>query len=124
MLFRSANVHLKTSPIERFTADGVRTAGGDRGPFDVVILATGFKVFEPGNMPPFPIRGSGGADLEAFWTENRHQAYQGVSVPGFPNFFAILGPYGFNGASYFTPIENQSRHIVRCLKRASVIGIA
>ena len=30
----------------------------------------------------------------------------------------ILGPYGFNGASYFTLIENQSRHIVRCLARA------
>jgi cyclohexanone monooxygenase len=32
--------------------------------------------------------------------------------------FAILGPYGYNGASYFTLIENQSRHIVRCLQHA------
>src|SRR5262249_44205237 len=32
--------------------------------------------------------------------------------------FLILGPYGFNGASYFTLIENQARHIVRCLSRA------
>ena len=65
----------------------------------------------------------GGLDLEAFWAENRFQAYQGVSVPGFPNMFTILGPYGYNGASYFTLIENQSRHIVRCLRqRARELG--
>src|SRR6185436_6093061 len=102
--------------------DTVRTADGDRGPFDVLILATGFRVFEAGNMPPYPVRGAGGRDLEAFWTENRFQAYQGVSVPGFPNLFAILGPYGYNGASYFTLIENQSKHIVRCLKHARRVG--
>ena len=34
----------------------------------------------------------------------------------------ILGPYGFNGASYFTLIENQARHIVRCLRRARESG--
>jgi cation diffusion facilitator CzcD-associated flavoprotein CzcO len=120
--FNRPNVHLETAPIERCTADGVRVAGGERGPFDVLILATGFKVFEPGNMPPFPIRGEGGRDLEAFWDEHRYQAYQGVSVPGFPNLFTILGPYGYNGASYFTLIENQSRHIVRCLERARRVG--
>jgi cation diffusion facilitator CzcD-associated flavoprotein CzcO len=120
--FNRSNVHLETAPIAEITARSVRTADGDRGPFDVLVLATGFKVFEPGNMPPFPVRGSDGADLGAFWTENRYQAYQGVSVPGFPNFFTILGPYGFNGASYFTLIENQSRHIVRCLKQARRLG--
>jgi cyclohexanone monooxygenase len=39
-------------------------------------------------------------------------------MPGFPNLFLILGPYGFNGSSYFHLIESQMRHIVRCLKRA------
>ena len=120
--FNRSNVALETAPITEIAADTVRTAEGDRGPFDVLILATGFKVFEPGNMPPFPIRGADGADLETFWEENRYQAYQGVSVPGFPNLFTILGPYGYNGSSYFTLIENQSRHIVRCLKRARSIG--
>jgi cation diffusion facilitator CzcD-associated flavoprotein CzcO len=120
--FNRPNVRLETAPIAEITARTVRTADGERGPFDVLVLATGFKVFEPGNMPPFPVHGSGGADLEAFWTENRFQAYQGVSVPGFPNLFTILGPYGYNGASYFTLIENQSRHIVRCLRQARRLG--
>jgi cation diffusion facilitator CzcD-associated flavoprotein CzcO len=116
--FNRDNVHLETDGIEAVTPDGVRTRDGRLHQVDVLILATGFKVFESGNMPPFPITGSGGRDLEAWWDEHRFQAYQGVSVPGFPNMFSILGPYGFNGASYFNLIEVQARHIVRCLVQA------
>ena len=75
-------------------------------------------MFDKGNLPAFQVRGSDGVDLAQWWDENRFQAYEGVSVPGFPNLFLILGPYGYNGASYFTLIENQARHIVRCLRRA------
>lgn len=120
--FNRANVLLETDPIESITPGGIRTAAGAEHDIDVLILATGFKVFEVGNMPPFPVFGAGGLDLEKFWDENRFQAYQGVSVPGFPNIFTILGPYGFNGASYFNLIETQSRHIVRCLRRARRVG--
>jgi cation diffusion facilitator CzcD-associated flavoprotein CzcO len=115
--FNRANVELDTAPIESFVPAGVRTAEGEVEA-DVLILATGFKVFEKGNMPPYPVQGREGVDLGEWWDENRFQAYEGVSVPGFPNLFTILGPYGFNGASYFTLIENQARHIIRCLKRA------
>jgi cation diffusion facilitator CzcD-associated flavoprotein CzcO len=116
--FNRPDVILETDPIAEVTPTGIRTTTGTEHPVDVLILATGFKVFEKGNMPSFTVRGSGGADLEKFWQENRFQAYQGVSVPGFPNLFAILGPYGYNGASYFTLIENQTAHIVRCLTAA------
>ncbi|MGI9085561.1 MAG: flavin-containing monooxygenase [Aeromicrobium sp.] len=117
LAFNREKVQLETSPIDTITASGVRTADGAEHDVDVLILATGFKVFETGNMPPFPIRGAGGLDLETWWDENRFQAYQGVSVPGFPNFFTILGPYGYNGSSYFNLIETQTAHIVRCLRR-------
>jgi cyclohexanone monooxygenase len=120
--FNRPNVQLETASIESISSDSIRTADGERGPFDVLVLATGFRVFETGNMPAYPVRGRDGLDLETFWSENRFQAYQGVSVPGFPNLFAILGPYGYNGASYFTLIENQSRHIVRCLRHARRVG--
>ena len=116
--FNRANVLLETAGIEAITPTGVRTRDGVEHKVDVLILATGFKVFEKGNMPPFPIAGADGLDLEAWWDENRYQAYQGVSVPGFPNLFLMLGPYGFNGASYFNLIESQSRHIVRALQEA------
>ncbi|QXQ15900.1 flavin-containing monooxygenase [Skermania piniformis] len=116
--FNRDNVLLETSPIERITPTGIRTVDGVEHEIDVLILATGFKVFEAGNMPPFPVIGSRGADLEKFWDSNRFQAYEGVSVPGFPNFFLILGPYGYNGSSYFNLIETQMRHITRCLGKA------
>jgi cation diffusion facilitator CzcD-associated flavoprotein CzcO len=120
--FNRDNVRLETSAIEAITPSGVRVAGGAEQAVDVLVLATGFKVFEAGNMPPFPIRGSGGVDLEDWWDANRYQAYEGVSVPGFPNLFTILGPYGYNGSSYFHLIETQARHIVRCLRRARRTG--
>jgi cation diffusion facilitator CzcD-associated flavoprotein CzcO len=116
--FNRPNVALETSAIEAITPTGVRTVDGVEHPIDVLICATGFKVFESGNMPPFEIRGVGGVSLEEWWDANRFQAYEGVSVPGFPNWFSILGPYGFNGQSYFGLIETQMRHIVRCLARA------
>ena len=120
--FNRANVALETDPIEAVTANAIRTAGGSEHEVDTIVLATGFKVFESGNMPPFPVRGSAGVDLEDWWDENRFQAYEGVSIPGFPNFFLILGPYGYNGSSYFNLIENQARHIIRCLRRAEGSG--
>jgi cation diffusion facilitator CzcD-associated flavoprotein CzcO len=120
--FNRENVHLETTPIETITATGVRTADGAEHPIEVLVLATGFKVFESGNMPPFPVVGHDGVNLEEWWDENRFQAYEGVSVPGFPNMFSILGPYGYNGASYFHLIETQMRHITRCLRRARRLG--
>ncbi|MGK2937820.1 MAG: flavin-containing monooxygenase [Solirubrobacteraceae bacterium] len=116
--FNRANVHLETTPIAEITPTGVRTTDGVQHEIDVLVLATGFKVFEAGNMPPYPVTGRDGADLGAFWEEHRYQAYEGASVPRFPNLFMILGPYGYNGSSYFTLIENQMRHIVRALVHA------
>jgi cation diffusion facilitator CzcD-associated flavoprotein CzcO len=120
--FNRDDVVLETTPIERITADAVVTEDGTEHEVDVLILATGFKVFDPGNLPKFPVTGRDGADLFAYWDENRHQAYEGISVPGFPNYFWMFGPYAYNGSSYFNLVETQSRHIVRCLKHARERG--
>jgi cation diffusion facilitator CzcD-associated flavoprotein CzcO len=116
--FNRPNVSLETNPIERITAGGVVTADGAEHEIDVLVLATGFKVFDPGNFPKYPIKGRQGADLEQFWRDNRFQAYEGASVPGFPNYWLVMGPYGYNGSSYFNLVETQSNHIVRALGHA------
>ncbi len=120
--FNRDDVTLETTPIERVSAAGVVTGDGVEHPVDVLVLATGFKVFDPGNMPAYPVAGRGGADLYAYWDEHRYQAYEGVSVPGFPNYFTMFGPYGYNGSSYFNLVETQARHIVRVLKAARSRG--
>ncbi|ORV95916.1 flavin-containing monooxygenase [Mycobacterium kyorinense] len=112
------NVYLETEPIVGIDRHSVRVLDGSEHPIDVLILATGFKVMDPDNMPTYELIGVGGVDQRAYWDTHRLQAYEGVSLPGFPNHFSIMGPYGYNGSSYFALIEAQSTHIIRCLKHA------
>ncbi|OBA76750.1 monooxygenase [Mycobacterium sp. 1554424.7] len=116
--FNGDNVRLVTEPIDKITPAAVATTDGEAHEIDVLILATGFKVMDTDNVPTFSVTGSGGVSLSRFWDENRLQAYEGVSVPQFPNMFTVFGPYGYVGSSYFALIETQTHHIVRCLKRA------
>lgn len=115
--FNRDNVELITEPIEKITGSGVDTADGVSHDVDVLILATGFKVADT-EAQTFAIHGTGGRSLAHFWETHRLQAYEGVSVPGFPNLFSVSGPYGYVGSSYFALIETQTRHIVRCLREA------
>jgi cation diffusion facilitator CzcD-associated flavoprotein CzcO len=119
--FNRDNVELVTDPIDKITPTGVATVEGDTREIDVLILATGFKVMDVDTMT-YGIIGRDGLSLSRFWEDNRLQAYEGVSIPGFPNFFTVCGPYGFVGSSFFALIETQTHHIVRCLKRAERQG--
>jgi cyclohexanone monooxygenase len=116
--FNRDNVELVTEPIDKITGSGVATIDGETRDVDVLILATGFKVMDTDDLPTYPLTGSGGRSWSRYWDEHRLQAYEGVSVPGFPNFFTVFGPYGYVGSSYFALIEAQTHHIVRCLKQA------
>ena len=115
--FNRDNVELVTDPIDHITATAVVTADGRAHETDVLILATGFKVMDI-DSGTYPVAGAGGRSLVEYWDTNRLQAYEGVSVPGFPNMFTVFGPYGYVGSSYFALIETQSHHIVRCLTQA------
>ena len=115
--FNRDNVELVTEPIDHISADAVVTADGRTHTVDVLILATGFKVMDTDSIT-FPVTGSGGVSLVDYWESNRLQAYEGVSVPGFPNLFTVFGPYGYVGSSYFALIEAQTHHITRCLREA------
>lgn len=116
--FNRDNVQLVVDPIDRITPTGVVTADGTSHEVEVLILATGFKVMDSDNIPTFTVTGTGGQTLARFWDEHRLQAYEGVSIPGFPNLFSVFGPYGYVGSSYFALVEAQTHHIVRCLTSA------
>ncbi|AMU75750.1 flavin-containing monooxygenase [Mycobacteroides abscessus] len=113
--FTRPNVSLVTKPIQKITEHSVITEDGVSHEIDVLVCATGFKVMAKGYTPPFPLHGMGGLDISDFFHENRYQAYQGVSVPNFPNFFLITGPYGFAAGSYLAMIECTSRHAARAI---------
>jgi cation diffusion facilitator CzcD-associated flavoprotein CzcO len=120
--FNRDNVRLVTEPIDKITPASVATADGENHEIDVLVLATGFRVMDADNILTFAVSGTGGTTLTEFWDSHRLQAYEGVSVPGFPNMFNVVGPYGYVGSSFFALIETQTHHIVRCLKRAHRTG--
>lgn len=91
------NVHLETTGIDRVEAGGVVTTDGKLHEFDVLVLATGFNPFN--FMRPMDLRGRDGLAIDDAWAK-KIQAYRSVCLPGFPNFFLMLGPN--------TPIGNYS----------------
>lgn len=110
--FNKPHVHLETSGIERIEPDGIVTRDGNKHPIDTLVLATGFDVWET-NLPAIEVIGRGGRNLGKWWRENRFQAYQGLSVPAFPNFLTQASPYAWVGMSWFSSVEYQMRHMER-----------
>jgi len=110
--FTKPHVHLKTAGIERIDATGIITADGHRTEIDVLVLATGFNLWDT-NFPAFEVLGRDGRNLGEWWRQNRFQAYEGVTVPGFPNLLSLNSPYAYSGLSYFTTIECQMKHMHR-----------
>ncbi len=110
--FNRPNVHLETAKIGHIEPDGIVTVDGRRTAIDTLILATGFNIWDT-NFPAFEIVGAGGRNLGRWWREGRFQAYEGMAVPGFPNYLTLSSPYSYSGLSFFTTIESQMRHMRR-----------
>ncbi|HLS79744.1 MAG TPA: NAD(P)/FAD-dependent oxidoreductase [Nocardia sp.] len=114
------DVELVTAPIERLTADGVRTADGQHRRADVLVYATGFRA--PEFLMPIAVYGRGGQALHQRWRDGA-DAYLGLAVPGFPNAFLIAGPNSFNPAGSNPGMkEHQIAFIIECLRWRREIG--
>ncbi|PYE11716.1 cation diffusion facilitator CzcD-associated flavoprotein CzcO [Williamsia limnetica] len=116
--FNRDNVDLETSPIAQITDTGIEFADGRELELDALILATGFKIFDL----PYEIRGVGGQDLGKTWDSERMHAYEGITVPNFPNLFLAPGPYGVIGFSWFDTIELCVTHAVQVVAKAVAAG--
>jgi cation diffusion facilitator CzcD-associated flavoprotein CzcO len=110
--FAQDHVHLETAGIDRIEPDGIVDRGGVKRQVDTLVLATGFDVWET-NLPAIEVIGRGERNLGKWWRDGRFQAYQGVTVPQFPNFLTLASPYAWVGMSWFTTVECQMRHIRR-----------
>ena len=106
------SVEVVTQSIQRITAEGIETTDGTHHPVDAIIYSTGFAATE--FLAPMRIIGRAGMELNEAW-QNGAQAYLGMSVPNFPNFFMLYGPNSNLGhSSIIYMIESQIAHILRC----------
>lgn len=110
--FNRPDVTLQTDSIARVEPDGIVTQNGTKVPIDTLVLATGFNLWDV-NFPAMQVVGRGGRDLGKWWRDNRFQAFEGITVPRFPNFLSLNSPYSYSGLSYFTTIEGQMKHMRR-----------
>ena len=106
--FTQPNVHLQTSGIDHIEPHAIVANDGSRSQIDTLVLATGFDLWEA-NIPAIEIIGRDGRNLGKWWRENRFQAYQGLSIPYFPNYFSLASPYAFIGLNFFNAMEYQMR---------------
>jgi len=107
------NVEVIVDPIERIVPDGIVTRDGTHRRLDAIIYGTGFK--PTAYLTPMQIHGLGGRDLNEAWRDGA-EAYLGITVAGFPNFFMLYGPNTNAPSSIIFMLECQARYIVNALK--------
>jgi cation diffusion facilitator CzcD-associated flavoprotein CzcO len=111
--FNRSNVHLVTDAITAIEDRGIRDATGRLHEFDVIIEATGFRPFDITDY--VNIRGRHGKALKDVWSEHV-QSFRTMMIPGFPNFFMLLGPNSATGhTSALIMIESQAKYVVKCI---------
>jgi cation diffusion facilitator CzcD-associated flavoprotein CzcO len=107
------NVDVVTADIERVEPTGVRTADGRLHELDVLVLATGFDAHA--YLRPIELEGPGGNKLSEAWSDGP-RAYRTIALPGFPNFFMLMGPHSpIGNQSLITVAETQADYVVRFL---------
>ncbi|MBJ7466590.1 MAG: NAD(P)/FAD-dependent oxidoreductase [Mycolicibacterium sp.] len=106
--FTRDNVHLQDAGIDHVQSDGIVGKDGTKIEIDTLVLATGFDLWEA-NFPAIEVIGRDGRNLGKWWRETRFQAYQGVSMPYFPNYLSLASPYAFLGLNFFNTMEYQMR---------------
>jgi cation diffusion facilitator CzcD-associated flavoprotein CzcO len=108
------NVELVTDPIDHVEPAGVVTRDGRLREIDVLVFATGFDFHA--FMRPMQLVGAGGITLEEAW-RGEPTAYRTVALPGFPNFFMIMGPHSPVGnQSLIAVAETQADYIVQWIR--------
>ncbi|KAI0273330.1 hypothetical protein BC834DRAFT_203637 [Gloeopeniophorella convolvens] len=111
---RRPNVSLNYTAIERVVPEGILLKTGEIVPLDVIVFGTGFSL-----LPPrLEVYGVGGLRLADYYdAKGGAEAYYGLAVPNFPNYFMMLGPNSAGGhASVIFNEEVQLNHAMQLVK--------
>lgn len=138
--FNRSNVTLVTEGIDCITERGIKTKEGAEHPVDTIIFATGFspaesvKAFETFGLKSIKqnteknthCNGTTNTTVKSLAEEwgNTPNAYKGITCPGYPNFFLLLGPgtgLGHNSVVYM--IECQVTYVVDAVRKMIEGGI-
>ena len=114
------DVELVPFAVQSVTAAGVVDVRGVEHPADVLVMATGFQ---PANyLASYRVVGRSGQTMHEFWG-GEPQAFAGITVPQFPNFYILYGP-NTNGGEIVSALVRQAEYAVRSIKRLRNENIA
>ena len=112
--FNRDNVTLVTTGIKRVEPNGVVDGADQLHEVDTIIEATGFRPFDITDY--VSINGRNGMALQEVWRD-KVDSHRTMMVPGFPNFFMMLGPNSATGhTSALIMIESAANYVVEALK--------
>lgn len=112
---KSEHTQVISEGLESFTPTGVVTGDGRELDVDVVIYATGFRPSD--YLDPIEIVGRDGVEIHDYWGGDA-KAFGGITVPGFPNFFMLMGPNtgGVVAGGLHFMIERAAEYAVKSFK--------
>ncbi|MFK7730167.1 MAG: flavin-containing monooxygenase [Pseudomonadales bacterium] len=106
------NCELVTDAAAEITSTGVTTESGRHIEADAIVYCTGYKVMD---FDRFEVLGENNQSLMATMAQ-APEAFKGMAVPGFPNYFYVIGPNGLLlSASYFVTAEICAEALARLL---------
>lgn len=121
-MFTRDDVTLVSDGIARIERDTIVASDGSEHPTDAIVLATGYDVARM--LGSLDVIGRDGRNLRDEWGDEDPVAYFGLMVPGFPNYFHILGPNSApnHGAGVNLVAEAQVNYILECLDHVIEAG--
>ncbi|WP_433504861.1 flavin-containing monooxygenase [Pseudonocardia halophobica] len=113
------NVTFLPRAVDRVTPRGLVDVEGQEHEFDAIVLATGFRAAE--YLGEIELRGRKGRTIHERWN-GTPDAFVGITVPEFPNFYMLYGPNTNMGTIVFN-LETQADYAVRDIKRMRRTGV-
>jgi cation diffusion facilitator CzcD-associated flavoprotein CzcO len=108
------NVHLVPRAVAGLNQDSIIDADRVEREVDAVVLATGFHADD--YLGSLTVVGRSGIALHEYWN-GEPEAYLGLTVSGYPNFFMSYGPNTNGGGPITAQHERQAEAIVSVIKR-------
>lgn len=113
------DVELVPHALAACTPTSVVDSAGVEREVDALVLATGFHA--AAYLSTLRVRGRDGADLHEEWA-GEPQAFLGITVPRFPNFYMLYGP-NTNGGLIMFNLERQAEYAAKEISRLRDRGV-